>query len=178
MAAGRFSILAASQPTQGEKTLLQQHAQQANTATAVIPQSSAQQVSTPSPQSTSDIPPQPFNDNTLAVEWRTFAENLPHEDVALSTRMKNTEPKINEDGSTIEVEVDNKNVVDLFQKNAGRILQKFSRVFGRNDLRLHATINEEAKQKVFHSRAEQFQMMCKENEALQKMLEEFDLILG
>ena len=112
------------------------------------------------------------------MEWRAYADTLPHEDIALATRMKNAEPQLADDGTTITLDVDNKNVEEVFQQNAQTILTALRYKFQRTDLQLRISIVERESQQEFHTPTEQFQIMCRENEALQKLFEEFDLALG
>lgn len=161
--AGRFSILAAT------------HSPQAVAQPAAAEPSIAPSVSAPA-HTPSSAPS--LTTETLAVEWRAYADTLPHEDIALATRMKNAEPQLADDGTTITLDVDNKNVEEVFQQNAQTILTALRYKFQRTDLQLRISIVERESQQEFHTPTEQFQIMCRENEALQKLFEEFDLALG
>ena len=115
---------------------------------------------------------------SVIVAWRTFASRLPQEENALASRMNNMEPRLQEDNKTIEVTADNLKVKNLIDQNAERIMRLIRLTFNAPDLKLQVNVDESRSQRVYLSRSEKFRLMCEENEALRKLTDEFNLVLG
>ena len=114
--------------------------------------------------------------DSLEDQWLNYADMLPIEDTALAQRMRNIEPVLN--GDTICLTVENKNSEAQFRQVSMQITDWFRKLFNNPSLTLAITVNVPTESKVLLSKGEQYKIMCKENSALEKLREAFDLIIG
>ena len=121
---------------------------------------------------------QPVNSTDLTVAWREFAKNLPQEDRAMSFQMDNMEPKLQEDGKTVLVVVDNPSVQGEVRKMQTRIENYLHQRLQNHSLTLTTRLREVTEKAPVLSRREVFNQMLKQSEALRKLKEEFQLELA
>ena len=121
---------------------------------------------------------QPVNPTDLTVAWREFAKNLPQEDRALSFQLDNMEPKLQEDGQTILVIVDNPSLQGELHKIQPRIEGYLHQRLQNNALKLTTRLREATDKRRALSRMEIFNEMLEQSEALRKLKEEFELELA
>lgn len=133
-------------------------------------------------QTKTDVQPQQMLDNpidelSLITAWRAFAHELPHEEIAMKTRLDNMQPTLL-DKHTFEIIADNPTLLTQLNQYVPRI-DSFLRERLKNSY-IHMTVRlREAtdKKKVF-SRAEVFELMLEKSEPLRKLKELFNLELG
>lgn len=113
----------------------------------------------------------------LVVAWREFAANLPREDTAMSRQMNNMEPALAPDGQAFLIIADNPSVQSALDKMRPRIETYLHQRLHNNTLRMETRLREATDRRRVFSRAEQWQNMLKDSEALRKLKEEFSLEL-
>ena len=118
----------------------------------------------------------PTDSTSLLTAWRKFAHDLPQEDTAMANRLKDIDPVLLGD-DLFEVVANNEIVEKELNAFKPRILQtmRVSLHNGKLDMKVRMR-NQEDKQRAYN-RVEQFNLMCKNNEALMKLKDMFDLEL-
>ena len=139
--------------------------QQPTTATAaVIPTASA----------TTTLP---LELPSVVIVWKEFIEHLPQEDIAMAQRMKGIEPTLLEDRQTVEVIANNQMVEKELSSISPRIEGYMNKRIEGGNLKIVVRLRKTTDKKATYSNNEQFNIMCKENEALLKLQEIFGLEL-
>ena len=120
----------------------------------------------------------PFDNVELTIAWREFAAALPHEEIAMSHRMDNMEPALQEDGTTFLVIADNPSILNELEHMTPRI-ENFLRQRLRNG-KVHMTLRlrEITDKRKVYSRKEIYQMLLEQSQALRKLREAFQLELA
>lgn len=113
--------------------------------------------------------------NMLIVAWKEFAESLPQGDTAMMQRMRNLEPEPMDAPEQFEIIVDNQMVMDNFNAWKERIENYMRQRLSNGKIRMNVRLRREDDKKRSYDRAEQLQIMLKENEALARLREEFAL---
>lgn len=120
---------------------------------------------------------QPVDATNLIVAWREFAKNLPQEDRAMSFQMNNMTLMLQEDGTTFLVIADNPSLQQELLKMQPRIEAYLHQRLQNNALKMTTRLREVTDKRRVFSRKEIYQQMLKQNEALRKLKEEFQLEL-
>lgn len=143
------------------------------------PGNSSQQTSSQQAQPTASVPTDnhPLDSTSLLTAWREFAHNLPQEDTAMANRLKDLEPSIISD-NTIEVLANNELVEKEIKVFVPRLLPFLQSYLHNSTIQISVRTRKQEEKQRAYNRVEQFNMMCKINEALLKLKEEFDLELG
>ena len=121
----------------------------------------------------------PLDLSSTIIAWKEFTEHLPQEEAAMAQRMKSIEPTLLDDQQTIEVIANNQ----MVEKELATIVPRIEaylkqRIEGGDTLKLVIRLRKATDKKAIYSPNEQFNIMCKENEVLLKLKEEFGLELA
>lgn len=120
----------------------------------------------------------PLTQENVIIAWRTYAQQLPHDDATLAVRMENSHPTLLDDNETLELKVTNPLVEKLFMKVTNDITSFMRAKFANQQLKLRVTQTEAEPQKRVYSKYEQLSAMCAQNPVLKLLKEEFDLELN
>lgn len=121
---------------------------------------------------------QPVDRTELIVAWREFAAKLPREETAMSHRMDNMEPMLQEDGVTFLVIADNPSILNDLGKMQLRIENYLRQRLRNGQLHMTTRLREVTDKKRIYSRKEMFQIMLQQSEGLRKLTAEFELVLN
>ena len=107
--------------------------------------------------------------------WQEYANNMPQEQVALSTRMHAMRLHLLGDNTTFEVVVDNGVIAKEFVALAPSVEAYLRTRLKNRKITMKVRVSEAAERPRAYSRTEKFQMMVQKNKALQQLTEEFGL---
>ena len=120
----------------------------------------------------------PVDNMSLIVAWREFAQQLPQEDTAMSRRMDNMEPTLQEDGSTFLVIADNPSIQAELGKMQPRIENYLRQRLQNGSLKMTTRLREITDKRRIYTRKEIYGMMLQQSEGLRKLKELFELELA
>ena len=118
-----------------------------------------------------------FTQDDLELQWLSMCNRMPQEFSGIATRMKNMNPVIKE-FPAIEVIVNNALIKQEMEDFKGRIIKTLQNALHNNAITLEITIVEQEGPIKILTRREQFEMMSKENPAVEKLRQAFDLELA
>ena len=118
-----------------------------------------------------------FTQEDLELEWMAMCNRMPQEYSGISTRMKNMNPMIAE-MPQITVVVDNALIKQEMEDLKGRITKTLRQSLKNENLTLEIRIAEHQEQVKILTRREQFELLSKENPAVEKLRQAFDLELA
>ena len=118
-----------------------------------------------------------FTQEELELQWLSMCNRMPQEFSGIATRMKNMNPVIKL-FPAIEVFVDNALVKQEMDDFKGRILKTLQNTLHNDGITLEITIVEHEGPVKPLTRREQFEIMSKENPAVEKLRQAFDLELA
>ena len=118
-----------------------------------------------------------FSQEDLELQWMAMCNRMPKELYGIATRMKNMNPVIIE-LPRIEVTVDNALIKQEMDDFRGRIVNTLKQSLQNAKITLDIRVAEHQEQPKILSRREQFELMSKENPAIEKLRQAFDLELA
>lgn len=118
-----------------------------------------------------------FSQEDLELQWMAMCNRMPKELYGIATRMKNMNPVIIE-LPQIEVTVDNALIKQEMDDFRGRIVNTLKQSLQNANITLDIRVAEHQEQAKILSRREQFELMSKENPAIEKLRQAFDLELA
>ena len=118
-----------------------------------------------------------FSQEDLELQWMAMCNRMPADLSGIATRMKNMNPIITE-LPQIEVQVDNSLIKQEMEDFKGRIVSTLRNGLQNENLSLEIVIIEHKEQEKPLSRREQFEKLTKENPAIEKLRQVFDLELA
>ena len=118
-----------------------------------------------------------FSQEDLELQWMAMCNRMPKELYGIATRMKNMNPVIIE-LPRIEVTVDNALIKQEMDDFRGRIVNTLKQSLQNAKITLDIRVAEHQEQAKILSRREQFDLMSKENPAIEKLRQAFDLELA
>ena len=118
-----------------------------------------------------------FSQEDLELQWMAMCNRMPKELYGIATRMKNMNPVIIE-LPRIEVTVDNALIKQEMDDFRGRIVNTLKQSLQNAKITLDIRVAEHQDQPKILSRREQFELMSKENPAIEKLRQAFDLELA
>ena len=118
-----------------------------------------------------------FSQEDLELQWMAMCNRMPKELYGIATRMKNMNPVIIE-LPRIEVTVDNALIKQEMDDFRGRIVSTLKQSLQNASITLDIRVAEHQDQPKILSRREQFELMSKENPAIEKLRQAFDLELA
>ena len=119
----------------------------------------------------------PLDAASILIAWKEFIEHLPQGEAAMAQRMRGIEPTLSDDRNTFEVIANNSLVEQELSNISQRVEQYFSQRIEGGRLNMNIRPRTASDKKMVYDNREQFQIMCKENEALLKLQETFGLDL-
>ena len=118
-----------------------------------------------------------FSQEDLELQWLSMCNRMPQEFSGIATRMKNMNPVITT-FPQIEVVVDNALIKQEMEDFKGRIVKTLQNVLHNQAISLDIRIAEQQERVVVLTRREQFDLMSKENPAVDKLRQAFNLELA
>ena len=118
-----------------------------------------------------------FSQEDLELQWMAMCNRMPQELSGIATRMKNMNPTITE-LPQIEVQVDNALIKQEMEDFKGRIVSSLRNGLQNESLSLEIVIVEQKEQVKVMTRREQFEKLTKENPAIDKLRQGFNLELA
>ena len=118
-----------------------------------------------------------FSQEDLELQWMAMCNRMPQELSGIATRMKNMNPTITE-LPQIEVQVDNALIKQEMEDFKGRIVSSLRNGLQNESLSLEIVIVEQKEQVKVMTRREQFEKLTKENPAIDKLRQVFNLELA
>ena len=118
-----------------------------------------------------------FTQEELELQWMAMCNRMPQEFSGIATRMKNMNPVITE-FPKLQVTVDNTLIQQQMEDFKGRIVKTLINSLHNVGITLEIIVAEQAGQKRLLTRREQFEALSKENPAVEKLRQDFDLELA
>ena len=118
-----------------------------------------------------------FSQEDLELQWMAMCNRMPQELSGIATRMKNMNPIITEPPQ-IEVQVDNALIKQEMEDFKGRIVSTLRNGLQNESLSLEIRISEQKEPVKVMTRREQFEKLTKENPAIEKLRQVFNLELA
>ena len=118
-----------------------------------------------------------FSQEALELQWMAMCNRMPQQYSGIATRMKNMNPVIKQ-SPAIEVIVDNALIKQEMEDFKGRIVKTLQNTLHNNAITLDIRIVEQQEHLKVLTRREQFELMGKENPAIDKLRQVFDLELA
>jgi DNA polymerase-3 subunit gamma/tau len=118
-----------------------------------------------------------FTQEDLELQWMSMCNRMPQEYSGIATRMKNMNPVITE-FPKLQVTVDNTLIQQQMEEFKGRIVKTLINSLHNAGITLEITVAEQTERKKILTRREQFEALRKENPAVEKLRQDFDLELA
>ena len=118
-----------------------------------------------------------FTQDDLEYQWMMMCNRMPQEYSGIATRMKNMNPVI-KDFPGLQVVVDNTLIRQQMEDFKGRIVKTLVNSLHNTGITLEITVAEQSERPKLLTRREQFEAMTKENPAIAKLQQDFDLVLA
>jgi DNA polymerase-3 subunit gamma/tau len=118
-----------------------------------------------------------FTQEELELQWMSMCNRMPQEFSGIATRMKNMNPVITE-FPKLQVTVDNTLIQQQMEDFKGRIVKTLINSLHNVGITLEITVSEKTGRVRLLSRREQFEALSKENPAVEKLRQDFDLELA
>jgi DNA polymerase-3 subunit gamma/tau len=118
-----------------------------------------------------------FTQEELELQWMSMCNRMPQEYSGIATRMKNMNPVITE-FPKLQVTVDNTLIQQQMEDFKGRIVKTLINSLHNVGITLEIIVAEQTGQKKLLTRREQFEALSKENPAVEKLRQDFDLELA
>ena len=118
-----------------------------------------------------------FTQEDLELQWMSMCNRMPQEYSGIATRMKNMNPVITE-FPKLQVTVDNTLIQQQMEEFKGRIVKTLVNSLHNAGITLEITVAEQTERKKPLTRREQFEALRKENPAVEKLRQDFDLELA
>ena len=118
-----------------------------------------------------------FTQESLELQWMAMCNRMPQEYSGIATRMKNMNPVIT-DFPKVEVTVDNALIKQEMEDFKGRIVKTLQNALHNNAIMLDIRVGEQQEHLTVLSRRDQFEQMSKENPAVDKLRQAFNLELA
>lgn len=118
-----------------------------------------------------------FSQENLELQWMSMCNRMPQQYSGIATRMKNMTPSITA-YPKIEVVVDNALIRQEMEDFKGRIVKTLQNALHNDAITLDIRIAEQQERVKILTRREQFELMSKENPAVEKLRQAFDLELA
>ena len=118
-----------------------------------------------------------FTQQELDFQWMSMCNRMPQDLVGIATRMKNMHPEIGHFPNVV-VAVENQLVLDQLLTIQGQVLATLRRDLNNNEITLNIYAKEKQEQAKILSRREMFEEMKKNNPAIAKLQQLFDLELA
>ena len=117
----------------------------------------------------------PLNQENIIIAWRQLAHNLFANDSAMLNRMEQNMPELQADQTTLLVSADNPLVAELLQRHAPQLQKQLQDTFAQPAIRINISVRTPEERPQHLTSRQQFEKMREENDALQRLCEEFTL---
>lgn len=104
-----------------------------------------------------------------------MAHSLFADDTAMLNRLEQHIPQLQTDGTTLLITAENPMVAELIQRHTPKLQQQLQTTFIQPSLHINVTVRTQEKRPKHLTQHQQFNKMCKENEALEKLQQVFQL---
>jgi DNA polymerase-3 subunit gamma/tau len=118
-----------------------------------------------------------FTQDELELQWMSMCNRMPQEFSGIATRMKNMNPVIT-DFPKVKVVVDNTLILQQMEDFKGRIVKTLINALHNTGITLEITVAEQSDRPRLLTRREQFEALIKENPAIEKLWQDFELELA
>ena len=118
-----------------------------------------------------------FTQEELELQWMSMCNRMPQEYSGIATRMKNMNPVITE-FPKLQVTVDNTLIQQQMEDFKGRIVKTLINSLHNVGITIDIIVAEQTGLKKLLTRREQFEALSKENPAVEKLRQDFDLELA
>ena len=118
-----------------------------------------------------------FTQEELELQWMAMCNRMPQEFSGIATRIKNMNPVITE-FPKLQVTVDNTLIQQQMEDFKGRIVKTLINSLHNVGITIDIIVAEQTGQKKLLTRREQFEALSKENPAVEKLRQDFDLELA
>ena len=118
-----------------------------------------------------------FTQEDLELQWMSMCNRMPQEFSGIATRMKNMNPVITT-FPQLQVTVDNTLIQQQMEEFKGRIVKTLINSLHNTGITLDITVVEQTGRIKLLTRREQFEALRKENPAVEKLRQDFDLELA
>ena len=118
-----------------------------------------------------------FSQEDLELQWMSMCNRMPQEYSGIAIRMKNMNPVITE-FPKLQVAVDNALIQQEMENFKGRIVKTLITNLHNDGITLEIKVVEHTGRRRLLTRREQFEAMSKENPAVEKLRQDFDLELA
>ncbi|MBQ7510450.1 MAG: DNA polymerase III subunit gamma/tau [Prevotella sp.] len=118
-----------------------------------------------------------FTQDDLEMQWMSMCNRMPQRLSGIAARMKNMIPTIVQ-MPAVEVVVPNEIVRDEMEHIKGSIISTLKLYLRNNAITLSLRVAEASEREKILTRREEFELMCHQNPAMEKLLQTFDLVLA
>ena len=118
-----------------------------------------------------------FTQDDLEMQWMSMCNRMPQRLSGIADRMKNMIPTIVQMPAE-EVVVPNEIVRDEMEHIKGSIISTLKLYLRNNAITLSLRVAEASEREKILTRREEFELMCHQNPAMEKLLQTFDLVLA
>ena len=118
-----------------------------------------------------------FSQEDLELQWMSMCNRMPQKYSSIATRMKNMTPVVS-DTSQVTVTVDNDLIKDEMEQFKNRIVRTLADNLHNSQITLTILVAERPEHVKVLTRREQFELMSKENPAVEKLRQAFGLELA
>ncbi|MBR5987961.1 MAG: DNA polymerase III subunit gamma/tau [Prevotella sp.] len=118
-----------------------------------------------------------FSQEDLELQWMSMCNRMPQKYSSIATRMKNMTPVVS-DTSQVTVTVDNDLIKDEMEQFKNRIVRTLADNLHNSQITLAILVAERPEHVKVLTRREQFELMSKENPAVEKLRQAFGLELA
>ena len=118
-----------------------------------------------------------FSQEDLELQWMSMCNRMPQKYNSIATRMKNMTPVVS-DTSQVTVTVDNDLIKDEMEQFKNRIVRTLADNLHNSQITLTILVAERPEHVKVLTRREQFELMSKENPAVEKLRQAFGLELA
>ena len=130
---------------------------------------------TPQETPSASQPALPLDQENLTIVWRKHAHDQFANDAAMLNRLDQHIPMLQPDGTTLLIMAENPMVAELIKRHASVLQQHVQTTFAQPSLHIDIIIRPQEERPQVLTLRQQFDKMCEENEALQKLTQEFAL---
>ena len=118
-----------------------------------------------------------FTQDELEFQWMSMCNRMPQQYSGIATRMKNMNPVITQ-MPQVEVVVNNALIKQEMEAIVRSIVKTLQVYLHNNQISLNIVVSEKGEQSKLLTRKEQFETMSKENPAVEKLRQVFNLVLA
>lgn len=119
-----------------------------------------------------------ITETDMMIAWRTFIQSMPQEQIAMANRMTNMQPQLDASGTHIDIIADNPVVEQEFNVLLPSLTLSMQNTLRCPTLNIAVRARTAEDKKTVYSKTEILALMCKENHALNSLIQQFGLVLS